>query len=159
MKKVRFWLFIALSLPVVTGCSKPDPKVSELEADVKKLRAEVRAEVVDREWEIAALKAKLGEPGAEAAKRRDLLIGKWAGVEAGKTKRMNLEFTRDGKVRDSYRGKDQGEGVLGDRFTSDAPPCDETPVKRRCRVDGRRHANVARGYSVLPISFSHATSI
>jgi hypothetical protein len=108
-KKAGFWLFIALSLPVVAGCNKADPKASERDAEVQKLRAELRAEVADREWEIAALKAKLGDPGVEAAKTRDLLIGKWA---PSKTKGMTLEFTRDGTLEQTRKGEAGGD-VLG----------------------------------------------
>ena len=107
-KKVGFWLSIALSLPVVTGCNKADPKASERDAEVQKLRVELRAEVSDREWAIAELKAKLGDPGPEAAKTRDLLIGKWAGVELDKGSRMTLDFTRDGKSTETRKGGSGG---------------------------------------------------
>jgi hypothetical protein len=105
-KKVGFWLFIALSLLVVPACNKADSKASEREAEVQKLRAEV----ADRDWEIVALKAKLGDPGAVAAKTRDLLIGKWAGVVGTKTERMTLEFTKDGTYKETLKGQ-EGEGI------------------------------------------------
>ena len=104
-KKVEFWLFIALSLPVVAGCNKADPKASERDAEMQKLRAEV----ADREWDIAALKVKLGDPGVETAKTRDLLIGKWAGKAKGM---MTLEFARDGTLEQTRKGEAGGD-VLG----------------------------------------------
>jgi hypothetical protein len=115
-KNIGFWLSIALALPGVTGCNKDDPKAAECEAEVQKLRADVkklRDQLADHEWEIAALKAKSGAPGAEAAKRRDLLLGKWAAPDKGSIKGAILEFTKDGRVAEETFHDGGGSGLRG----------------------------------------------
>jgi hypothetical protein len=69
----------------------------------------LRAEVLDRDWEIAELKAKLGDPGAVAGEKRDLLIGKWKTPLGG----WILEFTRDGKFIEIKTGTIPPIGGLG----------------------------------------------
>jgi hypothetical protein len=69
--RVTTWLVIVSSLTLANGCNKADSKASEHEADVKAAKAEMQklqGEVEARDKELAALKAKLAQVDAVAAK-------------------------------------------------------------------------------------------